>query len=113
MVKLADLFVGGWITITGLFLIFGKEVFHRGFLVDFGEGNIVVGFIFLAIGVGILITSFRRKAKEFEEKFLICTSCKTPFKHKEIKSDRCECGGEFEDLDGFYKRNPKVEKSVK
>jgi hypothetical protein len=103
---------GSWIAIIGFFLAIGREVSFRGTKLEFGEANVVVGSIFMMFGIAILVIALRTKAKDFEDKSVICPKCKTPFDQKDVPDGRCpKCEVELEDLEGFYKRHPELKVS--
>jgi hypothetical protein len=109
MSRLFCLVTGVGIALFGFFLVIGREFYFRGTKVDFGDANILVGWIFVILGLVILVIAIRTKAKDFEEKFMICPKCKEPFNKKDIPDQRCpQCKAEVEDLDGFYERHPEL-----
>ena len=109
MTKIAYLFVGAWIAVIGFLLVVGRGFHFRGVKVDFGGTNALVGWTFIIMGIGIFVIALREKAKDFEDKFLICPKCKQPFNKKDVLGDRCpKCEVELEDLKGFYERHPEL-----
>ena len=50
---------------------------------------------------------FFTKSEEFEGRYLICPKCQKALPYK--TENRCStCGGELEDLKGFYERRPEL-----
>jgi len=110
MIKILALIIGAWIAVIGVYLIVGKDYYLRGFKLEFGKGNLLVGLLFLVIGMGIIIVGLVTKAKDFEDKVTICSRCAQPFDMKDVSDMSCpKCGGKLEDLDGFFDRHPEVE----
>lgn len=79
---------------------------------DFTGYNIFFGGFLILIGFLILWSALRKKAKDFEEKLLICPKCKTSFNQKDITDGQCpRCEVQLEDLKGFYERHPEFKVS--
>lgn len=79
---------------------------------DFTEIKWVFGVSLIIIGVFIIFNASRKKAKDFEEKLLICPKCKTPFNQKDVTDGQCpKCEVQLEDLKGFYERHPELKVS--
>lgn len=109
MNRIFCLITGAGIGVFGIFLVIGIQFSFRGTIINFGEANVLVGWIFIIIGIGIFVIALRKKAKEFEDKFLICPECKKPFDKKDVPNGRCpKCGVELEDLERFYDRHPEL-----
>ena len=107
MEKIAYLLIGGWIAVIGIFLTSGRGFYNRTIKVDFGANNILVGLIFIIIGIGIVIYSLHKKPKDFEDTVLICPKCEATFNRRDIIDQNCpQCNVKLEDLEGFYDRHP-------
>ena len=97
--------------IFGLSVITGPRFYDRlyGRYWDFTEVKIPFGGALIVIGIIFFWSALRKKAKDFEDKFLICPKCKTPFNQKDVPDSRCpKCEVELEDLEGFYERHPEL-----
>ena len=100
---------GAGIAVFGFLLVFGREFSFRGTIINFGNANILVGWVFIIFGFVILVIGLRTKAKDFEENFMICPKCREPFNKENIPQQRCpNCKVELEDLEGFYERHPEL-----
>ena len=76
---------------------------------DFTEIKWPFGVLFIIIGLFFILNALRKKAKDFEDRFLICPKCKEPFNKKGVFDERCpKCEVELEDLEGFYERHPEL-----
>jgi hypothetical protein len=111
MIKAAYILVGVWIAMIGLFLLFGKDWHFRGTKIDFGQGNVFLGWLFIIVGVSIVFIASRIKAKHYKEKMVICSRCEEPFKSVDVPTNHCpKCSGDLEDLSEFYDRRATIEK---
>ena len=82
------------------------------FYFDFGPYHYVLGIIITIVGVLFVYTSLTKKAKEFEDKFLICPKCNTPFNERDVPDGRCaKCKVDLEDIEEFYDRHPELKVS--
>lgn len=109
MNRLFAFIIGSWLVVIGLFLVIGREVYSRGIRLEYGKADILVGCIFLAVGILIFIYALRTKEKDFEDKFMICPKCKEPFDKADVPNSHCpKCNTKLEALDGFYDRHPEL-----
>ena len=73
-----------------------------GIHIPFGSAIIVIGIIFIWLAL-------RKKAKDYEDKVLICPKCKEPFNKKDVPGERCpRCNVNLEEIEGFYDRHPEL-----
>jgi uncharacterized membrane protein YvbJ len=64
---------------------------------------------YLGIGIVFFIGTFWWQSSQNEPPYLICRKCKeTTEKGKESSALCTKCGGELEDLEGFYERHPEL-----
>jgi PHP family Zn ribbon phosphoesterase len=55
-----------------------------------------------------------KKSKQEEENFAICTKCREPLYALSTNDNKCpHCGGELENLNGFYDRHPELKEENK
>lgn len=95
----------------GLGIILDPEFYDskHQFYFDFSGIRYPFGGFLAAIGSLFIILALKKKAKDFEENFMICAKCLKPLYKKEALNNKCpECGGKLEDLDGFYDRHPEL-----
>ena len=97
--------------IFGLSIITGPRFYDRlyGRYWDFTEVRIPFGGALIVIGIIFVWSALKKNPKDFEDKFLICPECKTPFNQKDVPDGRCsKCEVELEDLEGYYERHPEL-----
>jgi putative Mn2+ efflux pump MntP len=81
---------------------------------DFTGVHIPLGSLFIVIGLLFVWVPLRKKAKAYEDKFLICPKRETSYNKKEVPDNQCpRCKIELEDLDGFYARHPELKPAQK
>ena len=74
---------------------------------DYTGVHIPVGSLFIVIGLLFVWVVLRKKAKFYQDKFLICPKCERSHNKKEVPDNQClQCKVGLEDLDGFYERHP-------
>ena len=79
---------------------------YRGFVVDLSDNKISLGIFFFVLAAAFLFLAFRGN---HPEKYVICTSCTTPFRKSDLRDSKCpSCGGSVEDLGNFFDRNPQM-----
>lgn len=81
------------------------------------------GILFICAGILWVVYSivFRKKldtnikkSKQKEETFVICFQCRKPLYAASTNDDKCpHCGGNLENLDGFYDRHPELKEENK
>ena len=97
--------------VFGFSIIIGPRFYSSkyDYVFDFSEIKWPFGGFLILLGCFFVWAALRKKAKDFEDKFLICPKCRSPFNWKEVPDGRCpECKGELEDLEGFYERHPEL-----
>ena len=103
--------LGSSLIIFGFGIVMDPKFYDskHGFQYDFTGFYLPFGGFLILIGSLILWSALRKKAKDFEEKLLICPKCKTPFNQKDITDGQCpRCEVPLEDLKGFYERHPEL-----
>lgn len=97
--------------VFGLSIIISPKFYSSkyDYIFDFTELKWPFGGFLVLLGSLFIWSALRKKASEFEDKFLVCPKCKTPFNHKDVPDGRCpKCEVELEDLEGFYQRHPEL-----
>ena len=97
--------------VFGIFTILESGYYSSKYsrFIDFGDYHVVFGTFITIIGLLFIYTVLRNKARKFEDNFVICPKCRTPFKQNEVPDGRCpKCEVELEDLEGFYQRHPEL-----
>ena len=73
-----------------------------------------MGSLFIIIGLLFIWVVLRKKAKTYQDKFLICPKCETTYNKKEVPDEQCpRCKIELEDLNEFYARHPEFKPAKK
>ncbi len=111
MNKIIIILTGVVTAIFGFSIIIGPRFYDRlyGHYWDFTEVKIPFGGGLIVVGILFVVMALRKKANEFEDKFLVCPKCKTPFNQKDVPDGRClKCEAEVEDLKAFYDRHPEL-----
>ncbi|MCK5096876.1 MAG: hypothetical protein KAR45_02175 [Desulfobacteraceae bacterium] len=97
-------------TFLGCVIIFiGLEIFYSkdGGYVHFGYVTPYGGLIFVIIGVLFVYFSIFHGQKRIYDKNVKCIECGQLSYSYDLKDLKCpKCGGEVDNLKGFYKRNP-------
>ncbi len=109
--RILFLLLGICLVLYGLFVIIQRGYYSSKFefYFDFGPYHYIFGIIVTIIGILLVYTSLRKKTKDFEEKFVICPKCKTPFNQKDVPKGQCpKCDVELEDLEEFYERDTEL-----
>lgn len=97
--------------VFGFSIIIKPDFYDRlyDFYWDFTEVKWLFGLFLVVFGVLIIWSALRKKAKDYEDKVLICPKCKEPFNRKDVPGERCpKCEVQLEDLEGFYARHPEL-----
>ena len=105
----------GIILIIGGVLIILHPTLY-GFQVSkvFGVVIILLGVFYAAIRTSIFKDKVKKSESNIEyAKYLICIECNTPFAQNKITEGKCpQCGGELENLEGFYDRHPELKNNA-
>ena len=98
-------------------LIFGT--LPESGLVYEGSERYISGFIFLLMGLFLLVSGWMINRKEIirtiipSPTILLCPSCGVPYDESEIESKRCpNCSVALECIEGFYERHPEFSKDA-
>ena len=98
----ALMFLGAVIFVKGGFYLPVEERY-----IDFTEIRVFVSILLGLTGLLFLHTALRSKAKTYDERFLMCPTCRTSFNSADLSDELCpKCKVMLEDLHGFYDRHP-------
>jgi membrane-bound ClpP family serine protease len=101
------------IIIGGVLIILHPTLY--GFQVSKMLGVVIILLgVFYAIRTSILKDKAKNSESNIEyAKYVICIECKTPFANNIITEGKCpQCGGELENLEGFYDRHPELKNNA-
>ena len=93
----------------GLIIIVNPRYYHRGIdgYFDLSDIKFPLSLIMVSVGV-VFIWSTKRKGSAV---FYACCKCGTIFHWKDTKKKQCiKCGGNIENIKGFYDRHPELKK---
>ena len=111
MNRYIHIFLGLVLVIFGIGIIIQPRWYSSKYeqYFDFTGVHVPVGTFFIVIGLLFFWVVLRKSAKVYQDKFLICPKCETPYNKKEVPDKQCpRCKVELEELDGFYKRHPEL-----
>ena len=105
------IFTGMTIIILGIIILLGVSMHGHFMPPETGILIICAGILWVIYSIVSrkkLDTSIKRLKKK-EESFEICFKCRKPLYAASTNDDKCPyCGGNLEDLDGFYERHPEL-----
>jgi len=82
-----------------------------GFFFDFTGYNVPFGIFIVVVGIIFIVVGLRRKASDFEEVFLICPKCEKSYRKSEVPEMQCpSCKTGLEKLKGYYNHKEEKEK---
>ncbi|RLE48739.1 MAG: hypothetical protein DRJ18_01370 [Candidatus Methanomethylicota archaeon] len=109
--RILSLLLGISLILYGFFTIIQRAYYSSkfDFYFDFGPYHYLFGIFITIIGALFVYIFLTRKAKDFEDKFLVCPQCKTLFDKKDVPNGRCpHCEVALEDLERFYESHPEL-----
>ena len=106
-----------------LFIIKGFSFFENQYFYWYGaahylgKGRYLVAIAGIIVGILIFLIALRKNFKPFwvdTSKTFKCIKCGNVFEKKDSNAFECpDCGGELDDLDGFFERHPELKEANK
>lgn len=99
---------GGIVFIIGGIRILKLQVFEFRYYppLELGNYSIIIGLIFIVIGIFFLYSVYEKK--EQKQKYKICPNCKATFTSNELKDGKCKYCKDIDTIDTsqYYKEHP-------